>query len=331
MRPETGPLIGLRCGCGQARSGSARDRIGAVVSDGGPTSDLRLAWVRFLGERGVDAESLLAALPGHADRGADVRALITTYVDEGPVAVELVAPHIRRGMRILEVGSGIGLVSRFLATLGHDVVATEPSSDGFPLMRDAEEAVDRACGPVEGPGSLSRLGLGVDDLDPDALGRFDLVFSSNVLEHLPDPGRALVHLHRFVADGGIQTHVCPNYAFPFDPHISRPLLPLAPHMTRIVLPRRLREDPAFRTVNFVTAGRLRRAARAAGLELEFDRGLLAAAFDRFATDPTFAARHAGLGPIVRIMRATGVDRLVRAVPPSLASPMRFTVRGPARA
>ncbi len=296
----------------------------------GPAAGVGAAWAAFLADHRLDAAALLEALPGHVGRTDRVRDLVTTYLDEGPVAVGLVGPHLEPGMRILEVGSGIGVVSRFLAGLGHDVVATEPAPEGFDLMRDLTAAVDAVCGPVTGAGSLRRLELGEEALAPDDLGRFDLVFSSNVIEHVPDPGRAIVHLQRFVADGGVQTHVCPNYAFPYDPHIRRPLVPFVPRATRLLLPRRLRDAPEFLSVNFVTARRLRRAAGAAGLEVILERGLLAAAVDRFDADPTFAARHAGLGPVVRGLRALGIDRALRRVPPDVASPMRFTVRGSAR-
>lgn len=293
-----------------------------------PRPDLSAAWDRFLADHEVDTESLLATLPDGVERSSRVRELVRTYLDEGPVAVALVAPHLSANGRILEVGSGIGLVSRFLADLGHEVVATEPSPDGFDLMRDLTAAVDAVCGPVGGHGSLRRLDLGVDDLTPAELGRFDLVFSANVIEHVPDPEWAIVHLQRFVSERGVQVHVCPNYAFPYDPHIRRPLVPFAPRVTRHLLPRRLGRSPEFRSVNFVTARRLQRAASSAGLELVLEPGQFVAALDRFAVDPTFAARHAGLEPAVRAVRILRLDRLLRRIPPRFASPMRFTV-GPA--
>lgn len=289
---------------------------------GGLISALR----HFMADHGVTATGVLAGLGSEVAARPRIAELVTTYLDEGPVAIELVAPHLGRPSRILEVGSGIGLVSRFLAELGHEVVATEPAPAGFDLMRDIAAAIDEICGPVPGPGSLHRLDLGVDDLDPAVLGRFDLVFSANVIEHVPDPERALLHLQRFVTEDGVQTHVCPNYAFPYDPHIGRPLLPLIPAATRPLLPRHLRDDAAFRTVNFVTAHRVRRTARSAGLDVAFTEGLLGAALDRFASDTTFSDRHAGIGPAVGLVRLLGLARLVAKVPPLLASPMRFTLR-----
>lgn len=283
------------------------------------------AWHRFLTAHRITSDAIVERIGrDHPDPRLTDR--VATYLDEGPVAVALVAPHLGRRSRVLEVGSGIGIVSRFLAAEGHAVVATEPAPDGFRLMHDVAAAIDDLCGPVTGQGSLERLELGVDELDPDRLGRFDLVFSSNVLEHVPNPTRAVLHLHRFVSDDGSQAHVCPNYALPYDPHIARPLVPFVPAATRWILPARLRDAPEFRSVNFVTAGGIRRAAREAGLEVDFDRGLLAAALDRFEDDATFADRHSGLAPVVGALRTLRLDRLLRAVPPSFASPMRFTVR-----
>lgn len=291
-----------------------------------PVVPLPLAWVEFLDERRVTAPAVLAALPTGFSADGRVRELVTTYLDEGPVAVDLLAPHLGRPMRILEIGSGIGLVSRFLAGLGHDVVATEPAAEGFELMRALTIAVDVVCGPLVGTGSLTRLDAPVDDLDPVELGAFDVVFSANVIEHVPDPVRALRHLQRFVTAGGIQTHVCPNYAFPYDPHIRRPLIPVFPASTRRLLPSRLAEAPEFTSVNFVTAAQVRRTARAEGLDIEFGRGTLAAALERFDVDPTFADRHAGLGPFVRALGALGISRLLARIPPRFASPMRFVIR-----
>lgn len=288
---------------------------------------LRASWRAFLEEADVTVPRLLAALPAPIAAQDDTPDVIATYLAEGPVALDLVAPHLAGPSRILEVGSGIGVVSRFLAAQGHEVVATEPAPDGFDRMHGLADAVDTVCGPLSSGGGLRRLDLGVDDLDPTVLGTFDLVFSANVLEHVPDPARAVLHLQRFLGRDGVQVHVCPNYALPYDPHIRRPLVPLVPRVTRWLLPSGVRESPEFRSVNFVTARRIRRAVQRSGRRIRFERGLLAAAVERFGSDPAFADRHGGLAPIVRAVGTLGVGRLLALVPPGLASPMRFSVEG----
>lgn len=44
-------------------------------------------------------------------------------------------------------------------------------------------------------------------------GQFDLVFSSNVLEHLENPGLALQSIHRVLKDDGITIHIMPSSFF----------------------------------------------------------------------------------------------------------------------
>jgi hypothetical protein len=128
----------------------------------------------------------------------------------------------------------------------------------------------------------------------------------------------------------VQRHVCPNYAFPYEPHIYLPLVPVAPSLTRLLLPKRITRTGLWESLNFVTARQVRRWARRAGVEVRFDRGVLAEAVERFLADPVFAERHAGLGRIVRLLWRLGVVPLLRRLPPGAVSPMRFTVSGPTR-
>jgi len=299
------------------------DHEGAVTE---AVTALQLAWRDFLAAHDLTVPRLQAALPPAMAGPAEVAAL-QTYLDEGPVAVQLVARHVHGAgpLDILEVGSGMGIVARFLVSLGHRVVATEPAIEGFERMAHFTASVDAVAGEPTAPGTLRRLSLGVDDLAAAGLGPFDLVFSANVLEHVPDPGRAIVSLAGLLRPGGVQAHVCPNYAFPYEPHIQRPLLPFVPAATRWFLPRRLTESTEFSSVNFITARTVTRAARDAGLAPEFEPGVLREAFDRFVADPTFAARHAGIGSAVAVVRALRLDRLAGRLPASLASPMRFRI------
>jgi 2-polyprenyl-3-methyl-5-hydroxy-6-metoxy-1,4-benzoquinol methylase len=46
-----------------------------------------------------------------------------------------------------------------------------------------------------------------EDLDSTVHARFDVVFSANVLEHVGD--LALNRMHAVLAEGGVQTHLCP--------------------------------------------------------------------------------------------------------------------------
>lgn len=296
-----------------------------VRSDIGAASD----W--FLSELRREAHRWLAASQPHRP---DLKDKLTIYLNEVPVALGLLeelGPNFAGG-RVLEVGGGIGAVAASLAHLGFEVVAIEPGGPGFEDMLILQKSVEAALGRLPEPsGSYAIHPIGVEDLDPDAHGRFEVVFSSNVLEHVEDPALALDRMQAVLADGGVQTHVCPNYAFPYEPHFFVPLLPFVPAATRWLLPRSMTATPLWSSLNFVTARQVRRWARSAGVDVLFAPGVLAGALDRFVSDAVFAERHRGLGTVVRLLQKLGLVRLVRRIPAGLSSPMRFTVHKPSGA
>jgi len=225
---------------------------------------------------------------------------------------------------VLEVGGGIGAVSACLAHLGHEVVAIEPGGPGFEDMGLLKAAIDGAlAGMPKLFGSRTVLPIGVEDLDPDVHGRFILAFSANVLKHVDDPELALDRIQAVLEDGGVQAHVCPNYAFPYEPHFFVPLVPLRPAATRRLLPRSMAETGLWASLNFVTARQVRRWESRAGLDVEFAPGVLGEALDRFVSDSVFAERHAGLRTVVRLLRRLGLVEAVRRLPAELVSLMRF--------
>ena len=123
----------------------------------------------------------------------------------------------------------------------------------------------------------------------------------------------------------MQRHVCPNYAFPYEPHFFVPLVPFVPSLTKALLPRRITETGLWDSLNFVTALQVRRWARSAGMEVRFDRGVLAEAVERFLADEVFAERHSGFSGVVRMLERLGAVPLLRRLPAGTVSPMRFTV------
>ena len=267
-----------------------------------------------------------------APERADLADLLRTYLNEVVVALELLSPvldgHGPHSPRILEVGSGIGAVTHCLTALGYDVVGIEPGGPGFEDLLILQQVLAEALAVIGGDEAADAriLPIGVEDLDPAQHGRFDVVLSVNVLEHVPDPADALTRIRSVVADGGLRRHVCPNYTFPYEPHFFVPLLPLAPALTRRLLPRRITDTGLWASLNFVTARRVRRWARGQGVAVAFDDGVLALAVERFLADPIFAERHAGLRWMVRLVERVGLVPVLRRLPAGWVSPMRFTIR-----
>lgn len=98
--------------------------------------------------------------------------------------------------RALEVGAGDGFQSGLLGRVARRLVCTEYHLDR--LGRRGAPGVDVVICDAERVGELFRPGS------------FDLVFSSNVLEHLPDVDRAIEGMHRILEDDGVMVHAVPN-------------------------------------------------------------------------------------------------------------------------
>ncbi len=180
---------------------------------------------------------------------------------------------------------------------------------------------------MPGFASLERLDLPAEELNAESHGRFDLIYSVNVMEHIPALEDAMTGMASVLATDGMMVHTCPNYTVPYEPHFGIPLLPFAPRMTQNLLPR-LRESELWQSLNFITAGRVRRQARHLSLVTHFRAGLLYETFRRLDSDPEFLRRQSN--PFVlaafRILRATRALKLLRFLPAGLATPMVFELR-----
>lgn len=153
--------------------------------------------------------------------------------------LDRIARHFRPGARILEIGAGTGQQALALAERGFAVEAIELASSEY---------------------SASRV-FSVTDYDgvsfpfPDC--SFDFVFSSNVLEHVPDLPRLHAETLRVLKPGGRAVHVLPTPSWRFWSIISH--LAIAAQYIRMqkkwLLPRRttLRE---FRVAWSIVGSRL---------------------------------------------------------------------------
>jgi SAM-dependent methyltransferase len=246
--------------------------------------------------------------------------IIATYCGEAAATLAFVAPRLREGMRVLEVGSGIGLVTRFLREKGVDIIGVEPSASGFGFMREISAAVLKVEPPAP---EVCVVPIGAEALNPPDHGQFDLVFSANVMEHVADLDGAFRGMAAVLKPAGEMVHHCPNYFLPYEPHFGIPLVPVFPRLTRLIYPRVLTRYPGmWQELNFITAGHVRRLSRRHGLDVRFERGVLAKMLRRFDEDEVFRGRQGG--PAVMIsgaIKLLGARRLVENIPGEFLSPM----------
>ena len=222
--------------------------------------------------------------------------------------------------RVLEVGAGGGLLSGFLQSRGVNLVAIEPTGDGFEVTPKLAELVRDATGV-----SADILPLSAQELEPRKHGLFDFTFSVNVIEHFQPMNENLDALARVMSHRGIQAHTCANYHVPYEPHFGIPLLPLVPHLTPSI--GRWRSRNVWRSLNFITATDLQAYAERFGLTISFKQGTLGEALERLCSEPAFAARHPTiLYGAARAMKAAGLIGLLKKLPPTWVTPMTVTLR-----
>lgn len=127
-------------------------------------------------------------------------------------------PHLRSGLRLLDVGCGPGTITADLARLvaPGELVAMDREAA---VLTEAAEACER-----QGVSNATIEVGDVYDLDhPDD--SFDVVHAHQVLQHLSDPVAALVEMKRVCKPGGVVAARDADYAamtwYPPDPQLDR--------------------------------------------------------------------------------------------------------------
>lgn len=270
-------------------------------------------------------QAIVGELSGRLDKSAaEIEAMLDMYANEARASLALVAPQLVQGQRILEVGAGLCICSAFLRSQGYDITALEPATGGFDLFSTLKRAILQH---VDASG-LDVLDIPAQELDPSIHGHFDLIFSNNVIEHIPDWQTALRSMLSVLQTGGQMVHSCPNYSVPYEPHFGVPVLRRWPGLTRALFGRRIATHPdLWQSLNFLTYGQVSAFCRQSEVTVRFERGLLNKALCRLDSDPVFRARHTSpllLGGFA-FLKATGLLRLIAALPPRWTTPMTFTI------
>lgn len=246
------------------------------------------------------------------------------YVEQAAFGLALLSKLDIHNKRILEVGSGAGILTAWLLLNDVDVIGIEPSALGFDFHQDIFTAIwdyfklpnDRV---------FDRSAEQIQEAD---LGKFHIIFSVNVIEHIPSENLPLVfeRMTSVLHDDGFMYHHCPNYIIPFEPHYGLPLIPFFPQVTGKMAG--VANEGLWRSVNFITLPKLKRIASGLNLSASFEKGIMAASFKRLDYDPEFSKRHPALTKINKFMRALGIIKALEKLPPVACTPMTFVLTKP---
>ncbi len=249
----------------------------------------------------------------------EIRRQFDLYREEGTYAIGWLGHLDLKGRRILEVGAGIGIFSAWLLHCGLDQYALEPGRIGFDTNLSVLNALWRRYG-----FSLDRvLDTRAEDLSPDVHGRYDILFSMSVFEHIENLGAALTAVTSVMKDDGLQIHFTPNYSVPYEPHFMIFHIPPFPKLMGKLAG--VSDVPMWKSLNFITYGDVCRFAKCNGLEVGFATGTMLTAFKRLEYDPVYRGRHRKLYIVWQALKRIRIPAVIERIPARLSTPMVFTL------
>ncbi|WP_144144815.1 class I SAM-dependent methyltransferase [Paraburkholderia sp. BCC1884] len=271
---------------------------------------------------GVEINDMTGAIRDVVGREApDLLDLFDEYVGEmrfGRALIDKNIASLRRGAAILEVGAGSLLLSCRLQQEGFNVTALEPIGSGFSHFSRLQAIVLRHAR-HEGfaPSLLSSTGEALSICNA-----FDFAFSINVMEHVADVSTVLQRVFDSLKLGSTYRFVCPNYAFPYEPHFNIPTV-ISKSLTQKLLWRWIEHsnnvvDPigTWASLNWISVRSVTRVCRKKlSTTPHFDRSIFDAFLNRAMSDPGFQSRRGTvLVALIALLWRTGFLSLTRLIP-----------------
>ncbi len=134
----------------------------------------------------------------HGERTPSRRRIMRAWRN-GERLVRRLAPELTAGVRVFEVGAGIGCTVKCFELAGFQASGIEPNRDFNRYTRERLRAEVQNCN--------------LYDWTPAA--DLDLVLLVHVIEHFRSPTAALLKIRDLLADQGLLYVECPNVAAPF--------------------------------------------------------------------------------------------------------------------
>ena len=249
-----------------------------------------------------------------------VKDILCTFANETRVTLGLVENFLNPEIRILEVGAGICLFSIFLKSENYNVVALEPALGGFSDFEKIKNAVLACYYHIE----LEVFSISAQDLSRQKYGEFHLIYSNNVIEHIPDLSSAFSAMTSVLSQNGLMVHACPNYAIPYEPHFGVPVFKLWPGLSRCLFSKRIeRKVDLWDSLNFISYFNVKVLAANNHLHVKFVQGVLYNSVLRFETDKSFRERHGNkfLLSLLSWLKCLRILQMIKYLPPFISTPM----------
>ncbi len=252
---------------------------------------------------------LLARIPDKKGVFSDDR---QTIINDACFGYRYITPYLDAlapGARVLEVGAGPCLLLAQLAKDYHalHIEGIEPCGGGFGYFGEYYRSLQDVA-----PFRLHDGGYETFQGE----GQYDLIYAINVFEHLPDWQDFLMFVKRKLSAQGKCIILCPNYGFPYEVHFGIPLV-FTPRLTYAIFNRYITRfekqnncHGLWDSLNFVKWSKVKRSARRLDLAVRFHSRIVEDMVDRLDGDREFARRQKWLGVPARILKRTGLIKLL---------------------
>lgn len=250
-----------------------------------------------------------------------------TALNQAKFGLSRILPVLSRlagdNFRVLEVGAGSMLLSAYLASKGLNITALEPLTPDFSWFETLQMEVLAFCA-REGVTFERVSSIAEEYVTP---GRYDVIFTIHVLEHMRDPLRALENMYQSLKQPGFLLAVCPNYDVPFEPHLGIFLVGRSKSLNaRFYTHRIAAQSKVWDGLFFVRYSRLRQYLDQKRIRYAFNRNMVRDMFQQLGKDQFFYAR---MPPFIRwshrILKAAGVIELLHFLPLRMQTPMELLV------
>jgi len=244
---------------------------------------------------------------------------LNTYIEEAEFFEKVLDSDVSQlptGSHLVEIGSGIGLLSLNLASRGFIVTAFEPQASGFNEMHQMRDLVRNNW-----KGSLPKinfLDVSINEstrLDSPA----DYVFAINVIEHVSDYKTLIYNASKLATSKGVVRIICPNYAIPYEPHFEIPVI-FSKRLTSKIFRRQIEQSEIpnskefWQDLSWPTHRALKRYLESEDLKLEFSRDATNFYINRALSDSSFVARKGHIWGILIKGFAVLAQHLARFIP-----------------
>ena len=243
---------------------------------------------------------------------------LRTYISEAKFFKNIVTPDVANlisGSYVIEVGSGIGLLSLHLASLGFEVTAFEPQSSGFNQMNAMRSLISENWKPSAPQVEFREASLNqTTQLEKLA----DYIFAINVIEHVHNFEELITHAVKAKTPEATMRIVCPNYSIPYEPHFNIPII-FTKRITKFIFGHKIHNskipdsDEFWGDLSWPTQKKLKKILKSKGWNVEFSRDATHEYLNRVVSDSDFIVRKGRI--IGSLFKLTSVlAKIVRFVP-----------------